>query len=292
MKKILIMLLMLAVVFALSACGGGGEIRSLSDLERDGIIIGVQNGTTGHIFADDNFPNAEVSAFPLFTDAVMALLAGSIDAVIVDYVAALEFAAEHPERLTLLDGVLTSEYYGIAFPLGSPLTERFNYAMNILRENSTMDQLYEYWITSVMTGSPGPGGARYVSPPDIEHPNGVLRMGTSAGFPPFEMWEGDRIVGFDPCMAQAIGDILGYQIEIVDMAFAAIILAVQTGDVDFGMAGMTITDVRREEVDFSQGYFASGQRVLVRRPGADVMDADEIAALAEEGEADDEGDGE
>ena len=94
----------------------------------------------------------------------------------------------------------------------------------------------------------------------------VLRMATSAGFPPFELWEGDRIVGFDPCLAQAIGDILGFYIEIVDMDFAAIILSVQAGQVDFGMAGMTVRDDRREFVDFSQGYFYSGQRVLIRVP--------------------------
>ena len=261
MKKILALLLALLLIFTFAACAGGDDdpaITSLDDLATPGIRIGVQNGTTGHIFADENFPDAEVDAFPLFADAVMALLAGSIDAVVIDVLPGYEFVRENEGRLILLDGVLTAEYYGIAFAHGSPLTAQFDDAINQLRANSTFQAIYDYWIEQL------PDASRYVSPEGTTHPNGVLRMATSAGFPPFELWEGDRIVGFDPCLAQAIGDILGYYIEIVDMDFAAIILSVQAGQVDFGMAGMTVRDDRREFVDFSQGYFYSGQRVLIR----------------------------
>ena len=259
-KTLIVVVLALTFALPLSACGGDEEfaVTSLEDLAAEGIRIGVQNGTTGHIFADENFPDAEVDALPLFADAVMALLAGSIDAIIIDVLPGYEFVRANEGNLVLLDGVLTAEYYGIAFAHGSPLTAQFDDAINQLRANSTFQAIYDYWIEEA------PGSSRYVSPEGTTHPNGVLRMATSAGFPPFELWEGDSIVGFDPCLAQAIGDILGYEIEIVDMDFAAIILSVQAGQVDFGMAGMTVRDDRREYVDFSQGYFYSGQRVMVR----------------------------
>jgi len=67
-------------------------------------------------------------------------------------------------------------------------------------------------------------------------------------------------------LAQAIGDIIGYDIEVIDMLFDSIITGVQVGQYDFGMAGMTIREDRREFVDFSQGYFNSGQVILVRTP--------------------------
>ena len=102
----------------------------------------------------------------------------------------------------------------------------------------------------------------------------VLRMGTNADFPPFEFWEDGEIVGLDPDLARAIGDILGYEIEIIDMDFDAIILSVQQGQVDFGMAGMTIRDDRREFVDFTQGYFNASQRVIVRDDSAITSIAD------------------
>lgn len=266
MKKILLIVLTIAfITVLLTACGDGdgdadSAITSIDDLQADGIVIGVQNATTGHIFAEENFENAEIDAYPLFGDAVMALLAGAVDAVIIDVLPGYEFVRANEGQLILLEGQLTAEYYGIAFAHDSELTAMFDDAINQLRADGTFQAIYDYWISEL------DGATRYVSPEGTTHPNGVLRMATSAGFPPFELWEGDAIVGFDPCLAQAIGDILGFEIYIVDMDFGNIILSVQAGQVDFGMAGMTIRDDRREYVDFTQGYFSSGQRVLVRAP--------------------------
>ena len=286
MKKILIMLLLLAVVFALSACGDGVAIRSVSDLEQDGIIIAVQNATTGHIYAQENFSNAQIDAFPLFSDAIMALLVGAADAVIIDYLPGLEFINENPDRLTFVGDVLTEEGYGIAFQHGSRLTEMFNGAINQLREDGTFQAIYDYWINNL------PGASRYVSPLGTEHPNGVLHMATSAGFAPFEIFEGENIVGFDPCLANAIGDILGYRIEIHHMDFGVIIPSVQAGQFDFGMAGITVRDDRREYVDFSQIYFMSGQRVIARIPGAGLVEGEAPALYAEENAEEADGEGE
>jgi len=286
MKKILItfLLLMAVLMFTLifSSCNDATDITSVDELNVSGIIIGVQNSTTGHTFAIGEFSNAQINAYAHFTDAVTALLVGTIDAVIVDTLAGEQFVAANSDRLMLLDDVLTAEQYGISFALGSRLTAMFNEAFDELRENGTFQAIYDYWISEV------PGASRYVSPPGTTHPNGVLRMGTNPGFPPFEMYEGGHIVGFDPCMARAIGDILGYEIEIVDMEFAAIIPAVQAGTVDFGMAGMTITEERRESVDFSQGYFYAGQRVLVRIPGAELEEGEAPPLYGEEGTNEDE----
>ena len=257
MKKFLLVFAALIFAFALSACGDdSGTVTSIQDLAT--ARIGVQNATTGHIFAEENFTEAHVDAFPAGADAVIALLAGQVDAVIIDGEPARHFVAANAGQLALLDETLTSEYYGISFQHGSPYTALFDEALNTLRANGTLYNLIDYWVNE------DPNASRYVSPPGTEHPNGTLVMATNAAFPPFEFWEGDRIVGLDPCLAQAIGDILGYEIYIQDMDFDAIILSVQAGQADFGMAGMTIRDDRREFVDFSQGYFNSSQRVIVR----------------------------
>jgi len=259
MKKALIPILILAMALLLTACGGDDAVTvtSVDDLET--AVIGVQRDTTGHLFVDDNFPNATVDAFPDGPDAIMALLGGSVDAVVIDNLPAARFVF-HNEGLMIIGDYLTTEQYGIAFQLGSPYTALFDGALNTLRENGTLDAIYDYWITE------NPAASRYVSPAGTTHPNGTLRMGTSAGFEPFEFFEGGEIVGFDVCMANAIGDLLGYTIEIVNMDFGAIIPHVQTGQVDFGLAGMTITEERREFVDFSQGYFTTGLVTIVREP--------------------------
>jgi len=261
MKKVLLLIALLVLVLSVMGCGSDGEaviITSPSDLEASGVRIGVQLGTTGHVFATENLGEAEVIPYDTNSDAILALLSGDVDAVIMDNLPALEFVSQNEGRLQQLDEMLTHEAYGISLPLGSPYTALFNEAIDILRENGTLDAIINYWAADY------PDLTRYETPPGTEHPNGTLLMGTNADFPPFEFIEYGEIVGIDPDLARAIGDILGYQIEIVDMDFAGIILAVQTGQVDFGMAGMTITEERLEQVDFTQGYFLSGQSIIVR----------------------------
>lgn len=264
MKKILALFLILTMVLALAACGGGAGgddaivIASPADLEAEGVRIGVQNGTTGHTFANDNFADAEVMVYDSNVDVIQALLVGDVDAVILDESPAASFVARNEGRIKQLDERLTHEYYGISLALGSPYTALFDATLDQLRADGTLDRLIDYWVNE------NADAGRYESPADIAHPNGTLVMGTSADFPPFEFFEGDQIVGLDPDIARAIGDILGYEIEIMDMDFGSIILSVQGGQVDFGMAGMTVTEERLEQVDFTQGYFLSGQSIIVR----------------------------
>jgi len=258
MKKYISMAVMaLIALFVFTACGGSDavEVNSIADLSQEGVRIGVQNGTTGHLHVEANFANAEILPYDQPADAVSALLAGDVDAIIMDSLPGRQFAVQNAGRIVQLEEMLTHEGYGIAFPLGSPYVALFNQALDTLIANGTMDALLAYWVDEA------PGASRYV--PGTYHPNGTLIMGTSAGFPPFEFFEGTQIVGLDPDIARAIGDLLGYAIEIVDMDFPSIIPAVQTGQVAFGMAGMTVTAARPEQVDFTQQYFLSGQSVLV-----------------------------
>ena len=91
-----------------------------------------------------------------------------------------------------------------------------------------------------------------------------LVVGTSAGFRPFEYLEKGEVTGFDIDLMKAIGKELGREVEVKDMDFDALIEAVSTGTIDVVAAGMTITDERKERVDFTQPYFIADQAVLVR----------------------------
>lgn len=105
----------------------------------------------------------------------------------------------------------------------------------------------------------------------------VLKMGTNAAFKPYEYVEGGKIVGIDAEIAAAIAEYLDMELEIVDMQFDSIITAVNNGEVDFGMAGMTITPKRLEEVDFSISY-ASGVQSIIVKEGSDIKTADDLFA--------------
>ena len=93
--------------------------------------------------------------------------------------------------------------------------------------------------------------------------DGTLVMGTNAAFPPYEYYEGDKIVGIDADIAQAIGDKLGMDVTIEDMDFSSLITAVQTGKIDMVMAGMTVTPDREKNVNFSDSYAKGIQSIIV-----------------------------
>jgi len=107
--------------------------------------------------------------------------------------------------------------------------------------------------------------------------NGKLTMATNAYFPPYEFYEGDKIVGIDAEIAQAVADKLGMTLEIKDMEFDSILTAVQNGSVDFGMAGMTVTEDRLKEVDFTSSYANGVQSIIVKEDSA-ITTADDLFA--------------
>lgn len=112
---------------------------------------------------------------------------------------------------------------------------------------------------------------------NVAEENGVvLKMGTNAAFPPYEYKEGENFVGIDVEMAEAVAKELGMELEIVDMEFDSIITSVVQGEVDMGVAGMTVTDERLEEVDFSSSY-ATGVQVVIVSEDSEIATLDDLA---------------
>ena len=108
---------------------------------------------------------------------------------------------------------------------------------------------------------------------------GKLVVGTEAQYAPYEFKDLDaNFVGCDMWLAQQIADSLGVELEIVDMSFAGIIPAVQSGQVDLGIAAFTNTPERAEEIDFSNLYETSAQLLIVKTGNADTFSTKEALA--------------
>ncbi|MCD8097071.1 MAG: ABC transporter substrate-binding protein [Lachnospiraceae bacterium] len=105
---------------------------------------------------------------------------------------------------------------------------------------------------------------------------GVLTMGTNAAFPPYEYYDEDEIVGIDAEIAEALAEKLGLTLEIVDMDFSSIITSVQSGKIDVGIAGMTVTEDRLENVNFTDSY-ATGVQVIIVPEGSEITSVDDLS---------------
>ena len=255
MKKILSIVLTAAILcttaLALSACGGSSSsqassadtktVASIDDLK--GASIGVQLGTTGDIYASDyEKDGSKIERYSKGADAVLALTQGKIDCVIID------------------NEPFAEEDYAICIAKdNNDLTEKFNKTLAELKEDGTVEN-----ITKNFIGDDTKGKSPYETPEGTEYPNGELHMATNAAFEPYEYKEGNEIVGIDAMMAKAICDKLGYKLVIDDMEFDSIITAVQSGKADFGMAGMTVTDERKQAINFTDSYTTAKQVIIVK----------------------------
>ena len=95
-----------------------------------------------------------------------------------------------------------------------------------------------------------------------------LIMVTEAGFAPYEYYDNGEIVGVDVDIANEIAKEMGKKLVVKDVAFDSIINEVKTGKADFGSAGISYSDERAEEVDFSVNYSVSKQVVIVKENSA------------------------
>ena len=127
------------------------------------------------------------------------------------------------------------------------------------------------------TGSGDTGGA---APAFTTVEEGKLHMSTNAAFPPYEMQTDDgNFEGIDVEVADAIAAKLGLELVVDDMAFNAALTAVQTGQSDIAMAGITITDERKEVMDFSDSY-ATGVQVVIVKEDSAIQSIDDLANAA------------
>ena len=280
MKKITALLLSAMMLLTVTACGSASSsaapsasapssasasapsesaepaIKGIADLV--GKKIGVQLGTTGDIYASD-IEGATIEQYNKAFEAVQALSQGKIDAVMVDVQVAKALATNN-DAVTVLEEPFTVEEYALCISKDkSDLTKAMNTAIAELKADGTLQAILDKYIGQVE------GAKGYESPANVDRSKGTLVMATNAEFPPYEYYEGTSVVGVDAEFAKAICDKLGYELKIEDMAFDAIIAAVQSGKADFGAAGMTITDERLMSIDFTDSYCTASQVIIIKK---------------------------
>lgn len=105
----------------------------------------------------------------------------------------------------------------------------------------------------------------------------TLTMATNASFPPYEFYEGETVTGIDVEICSAIAEKLGMEFEVADMEFDAILSAVSSGKADVGMAGMTVTEERKQMINFSSNY-ATGIQAIIVKEDSPITTVDDLYA--------------
>ncbi|WP_088007385.1 transporter substrate-binding domain-containing protein [Indiicoccus explosivorum] len=104
----------------------------------------------------------------------------------------------------------------------------------------------------------------------------VYKVGIDTTYPPFEYEVDGEYEGIDVDLIRAIAENQGFEIELEPMDFGGIIPALQAGQLDVAIAGMSITDERKEIVDFSEPYFDAGLTLVVHEDNEEITSLEDL----------------
>ena len=203
-------------------------------------------------------------SFSVFNDApsmIEALRLGKIDAVPLDTVILRRWAAKCPGEFEVV-ARFADDPFGFIFQKGSPLCARVNDVLARMKAKGEIDRIVSKWCTAqdlnTVKTEPFPHKEGYSGK------NGVLRFSTWAGVEPASFIRNEEVVGFDVDLAKWIACELDMGFSLLEVSGDAFVTAVQSGKADMGGNCITITDTRRQAVDFSECYLDDGISLLVK----------------------------
>lgn len=216
--------------------------------------IGVLLGSSHEEFALSNYPKAKIFPFQSLSDMFMALNSKKVDVAFLEDPSIGEILNDQSNIGVLKKNVFKAPI-GAAFnKKNQPLKEQYNAFLNEIKSNGVYNDIYMRWIDQNLHEQ------REI---EVQSNNGKLIVGISSdlGFPFIGMKDG-KLVGFDVELAQHFAAYLGKELVLSDMPFGSLIAALSSGKIDLIHSSLTITEERKEMVDFSDVNFESGATIL------------------------------
>lgn len=195
--------------------------------------------------------------------------------VLVMALASLTGCGKENAKITakVIDINLTEEEYAFGVDKTQPeLLAKVNSFIAEIKANGTFDAICNNYF--------GDGTPVGVTSAALDESKDQLVVATNAAFEPFEYTQGDKYVGIDMEIADALAKSLGKELVIMNMDFDAVCLSVGQQKCDIAMAGLTIKEDRKEHVDFSDSYYNASQKLIVLSDNAE-FDACKNAADVE-----------
>jgi polar amino acid transport system substrate-binding protein len=123
----------------------GSDIKSIDDLA--GKKVGVQQGTTGKAYTEENAPDAEIVTFPSDAEMFQAIKAGQVDALLQDY--PVNYVHQQEGGFEIVQTYATDEEYGLAIKKGNTgLVDDVNAQLKKMRDDGTYDEIYNKYFTT------------------------------------------------------------------------------------------------------------------------------------------------
>ncbi|HEM5162010.1 TPA: ABC transporter substrate-binding protein/permease [Streptococcus suis] len=257
-------------------------ISSYKDLK--GKTVGVKNGTAAQNFLEENKDKYGYNVKTFDTGDLMynSLSAGAVNAVMDDE-AVIQYAIQQGQDLSIdMDGEAIGSF-GFSVKKGSQyeyLVEDFNTALAAMKEDGTYEKILNKWLGSSNSTENTDYSSRLNLTGNASTKATPVKSSytivADSSFAPFEYQdESGNYVGIDMELIKAIAKQQGFTITIQNPGFDAALNAVQAGQADAVIAGMSITDARKEIFDFSDAYYSSNILLAVKN-GSDVTSYEDL----------------
>ncbi len=273
MKKKYICLIFILIMFCglFSGCAADtpdtlGKISKPEDIAN--MTIGVVTGTRSVDYATETYPSATLVHYNNVVDMLSAINSKKIDCLLFDHITLSLLAAENP-NLAIFPNMLTQEDYAVAFSKeNQKLETEFNRFIDEIKSNGVFDELYKRWVYDHNFKMPEFS---------LSGENGKLTVGVSSAslLPTTGVVDG-KLVGSNVEMAYRFAQRYGYSVEFLDVNFEALIPALIGGKVDFIASDISVTEERKQQVDFSHPYDGGGIVIMALKDMLVVDDGAEI----------------
>ncbi len=240
---------------------GNDKIKSYDDLK--GKTAAAKVGTESAAFLEKNQEKYgyTIKNFDDATGLYQALENNEADAIFDDY-PVLGYAVTNGQNLQLVGKKETGSSYGFAVKKGQnkELIEKFNAGLKELKSSGKYDAILAKYIA---TGTETDSDSKMKK---IQPKKDTYVVASDSAFAPFEFQNADgKYEGIDVDLVNRIAELQDFTIEFKFIGFSSAVQAVESGQADAMIAGMTITDEREKSFDFSTPYFNSGIQIAVKK---------------------------
>jgi polar amino acid transport system substrate-binding protein len=221
------------------------RMSSTDDLA--GKKIGVFTGTVFDAFVQQKYPTAQIYRYESPSDMVLSMESGKVDAALFDVITARLLLKRNPGLGFLSENVLSTPL-GVGFSKSNPgLRNDFNDFLREIRSDGTYDAMTARWFT---------GDAETAVMPKFPPSSAGRRLvaGVSINDLPYVAYKDGDYAGFDIEMLRSFAQRKGYRLQIVTMEFSALITALAAGKVELISDGISISEERKKQIDFSNPY--------------------------------------
>lgn len=243
------------VVVVADAGTGTARFETLADFE--GTTLGAVTGSYQDQLALNAIPGVSIQYYDDLSSVLLALQNGYVDGVLNDLPLAQLAVARQPE-LAVFPETIAPDSYGLGLPKDSPLTGQVSAIIEQYEADGTLDALADKWLGADES-------AKTIDVEPYDAPNGTLRYVHDPSMEPMSyVGEGGQSLGYEVELVTLIAKELGMELEITQGNFSSLIPMLVSGRADIISGSVSITEERKESIDFSAPHYTGGVVLVVR----------------------------